>query len=382
MNEKLKNLVPLFEILISVFLVVMIFFSQKSEEFGLYFNGLSRFIPIILYSILVILLIIESITFQTLTTIRIVYNILEMIIILLMAFNYKSFASINGPICLLAIPYSVIMIFVLKKSSKNNIKNNNHPKNKKLPINIFSRKQLIINNLGFLNLILLAFIAIILSKVFNISHFFFYLIFIIIGFVIWLYLAYKYNPLNNILKTINVNLSYKTFKEEINILMNNNLDNESLNYLNILLLNYSMTYDLEESKLYFEKCYMPKYKQYKQFYITIMICYYININDIDNAKLFINQLNTLKKNMNLSLSYLRLISVLLSKEEIDNIESYYPLENKFIFSSAVNCFTLMQYYNIRENKEKSVYYANKLLEHDCDFKLYKDTAQSILDNIT
>lgn len=377
------NLLRYIELILSTFLCLFVFFGKNHDEYGLILNNGLIAIPSIIYAVILICLLLEYKKTNTFPGIRFFMIFIIFGIALLMYSDGKYFSRFNSTLWVFSIPMVISIIVTIIKNGmpvdKTKIETG---VNKTLPIGIVTKKQLYISYLIWGILILL----LVLYLVLNITHvieipFWIVCIFIFAYGIIFVYIsALKLNPLNASLKIINLNLSYNEFKKEIENFKQNRLHPETINQINLLLANYTHAVDTLEAYKYFEISREPKAKNYIHWYKVVRALYYSNKANKEELDKCLADLRTNPKNEQLSISIERGYIIKHTKDIIENIESFYPLNTKLAFSNITNCHTLMIYYYNREDKENAKKYADIILNYKSDLQKYNSDALAVIEN--
>ena len=370
------------ELFLAVILSLFCFFGQMNEDNGLILSGFLQFIPSVIYLIILVLLILEWIIEKKSPLRRGLYLVSTFVVAFFMYNEGKLLSLYNVTLWLFSIPFVVIVIVTIIRNSSIKDSSNNEGK-KTLPIGYFSIEQVKIRNLS-----LIIFVFLILGTVILTSYLDSLVLSIVLSILIAIfsigilfYVLVIKNPLNEAINSINNQLSYHDLKNKIDDLRKNNIHPENENHLNIIMANYSVVEDKNESFEYFKTCKEPTIKSYVNIYKIIQINYYINSNNFDEAKKLISKLGRDKKNKKIIQALEREIIISSSNEIIENVESFYPLDNKILFTNVSNCFCLMKYYYTRGNKEKALVYAHKLLDYHSDFTYYISFAIQVVDEL-
>lgn len=368
------------ELILSVVLSLLCFVGKFNEEDGLLLNGFLKIVPSLLYGLFLVLLVLEWIIVKKVPFKRGIYLCFTFLIAFMMFQDGKVISLYNVTLWLFSLPLVVILIITIIIFARKELLTNEEVKS--LPIGFFSSKQVKEKNITLLIYILSLVIASIIAYQFGLKIFIIVILYaVLIGGAIVFFALLFINPLNKAIKHINNNLSYKDLKNKLEELRKNNLHEESENYLNIVLANYASPFSLDESFKYFELCKEPSLKSYSRIYKIVKINYYINSNNFLEAQKEIDCLKKIKQNKKIVESLEREIIINSSDDIINNIEKFYYLENKIIFSNVTNCFCLMKYFYTRKINEKSLYYAHKLIDYRSDFAYYNNFAQQIIDEI-
>lgn len=153
---------------------------------------------------------------------------------------------------------------------------------------------------------------------------------------------------------------YNKFKEELNALKKDYLHKETINQINLILINYGVERDKEYIERLIHDVFKPSLEQYIGLYNQTMATYYLNKKDYDNARLLVNDL---KASTNKALVFIgkrfdvaiRLdLNEKIDLSEIDEIADY---------SNSINTLATYQMYaRFYEKRDynKYVEYVNKI----------------------
>lgn len=368
------------ELMLVLVLCMMCYFGNLHDDYGLILTGFLAYLPMSIFILIILLLIGESFISKKIPLFRFIYIGFTIVLAIMMYMDDGGLPFFNVTLWFLSIPLAIIQVIVIIKNGFLS-KEDNLNTNRTLPVGIFSKRHFILIIMAVLILVGLILAATALINTVSWPPFVLYLIAIILGIALLIVVSYKGSPITAVLHEINQNLSYAEFKKKADLLKQNRLHPETINYLNLILANYTFVINKEEAFGYFEISFEPTYKPYVQWYKPIRILYFIHKEKYEEANKYIIDFNKNKRNIPLSLNLERLIIINNTSEEIDNIESLYPLNNKLIFSSVVNCQILMKYFYSRCNNEKALEYANKLLSYNSDFTEYNNLALEIISNI-
>lgn len=270
-----------------------------------------------------------------------------------------------------AIPYTIIMIFVLSKgqvvTTYAKVKNN-----KTLPEGIFARKDLIIQYIFWIIFVIILIISCIIFEIKNLSYLYLFLL-VPLAIIILLVITIKTSTLRKLLNIINKDLNYDKFILELEKIQMNNLHPQTYNYLEIIKANYMFVYDVDSALVLFQSIKKPTNKQYQLFYNVVEIEYLIRTKNYDLALDAIEKINNNQKPM-----LQNFYKLFVTEEEMLNIESIYKENNKLKFNDASSIYAKMYYYHTRGNHDKAKMYARKIIGLAPGFKEYIVLANKIL----
>ena len=358
---------------ITVFMIMLFFFSSSdSEDELLTLKGGMLFIPLLLWVCNFVLFVLET-KFKG-SIIRKILFIFGTIIILLVLDDLELAAAAS---MLFSIVYLFMLLFSNVTVSK--IEKNENGE-KKFPVGIFTTKQNILNLLSFILYVIIAIVLYyVFDKILNLGLLVSFLIVFISLFTVILIVNYNINPFNKILLNFNSTLDFKTYEEEINKLLNNNLHSDSINYLKLMYVNYYYLVNKEEACNYFNEISVPNFKTYQMYYDLIAVLNAINTDDKDKAYellgVYKNKYSKFKKNVEI---LERTLIANFTNDEILNVKMLYPIDKNLIIFKVVNAQFLMTYYLKRDNLDEAKVYAKFLLDNckNLDY-IYKE-AEDIL----
>lgn len=380
MKKIMYALFTALQIIIAILISTSIFFGAIDANIGLVLEKGFKYILIILNTIGLVLLAVTFIINKKLTFINAIVMVFACIYALIKYFDTNSIYAVNKIIWQFSY-YSIIVniasllgIFahirvILKRTN-----------DKTLPVGIYSKFQLICNYIYYTtaSIIVAVIVVLFLLDKNTFESFTIYLIILAALTLCLVFILIVTDPIIKAEKYISIDLSYEKFKNEIEKIKRNNINKESKNYLNMIILNYADTIGQEEEEKYLNLCYMPNNSNQRVPYLVLETQHFINIGKYERAKVIINEL----KENRLALPYVeelnRLIMIKCDNKIIENVESYFPINRFSPLKSLMNCLNLMDYYNIRGNKEKAKEYALKVLNYNSDFTNYINQANLIL----
>lgn len=368
----------LLELISMLSILLLSFFGKMDGDLGLILADGIVYLPVILYVLFTISLILEGIKNRKLPLIRIITIVIGVLSSIMMYSDSNRISMLNATLFIFSIVLSIMVIVrMLKKIPNSNIEGNLE---KTLPEGIFSNKQLILQSISIMIIVILASIVIILNmnNLIPFQPWISYVILFVVSFIILFAFALIFNPLNKVLNKINKELSYSSFKKELLVIKNNKLHPNTINYLNIVLANYTFSYDIDEACNLFEECQVPKNKSHKRIYDIVAINYHINKKQYDDAKIVLDSLRGNKINQAIVTNLERYLIVFSTNEEIANIESFINCNNRLNYVNIGNYFTLMYYFNTRNDLFKAKEYANKIISLDSDFVYYNKEANKVI----
>lgn len=371
----------LLELISMLSILLLSFFGKMDGDLGLILADGIVYLPVILYVLFTISLILEGIKNRKVPLIRIITIFIGVLSSIMMYSDSNRISMLNATLFIFSIVLSIMVIVrMLKKIPNSNIEGNLE---KTLPEGIFSNKQLILQSISIMIIVVLASIVIILNmnNLIPFQPWISYVILFVVSFIILFACALIFNPLNKVLNKINKELSYSSFKKELLVIKNNKLHPNTINYLNIVLANYTFSYDIDEACNLFEECQVPKNKYHKRIYDIAAINYHINKKEYDEAKIVLDSLRENKINQAIVTNLERYLIVFSTNEEIANIESFINCNNRLNYVNIGNYFTLMYYFNTRNDLCKAKEYADKIISLNSDFVYYNKEANKVINTL-
>ena len=368
----------LLELISMLSILLLSFFGKMDGDLGLILADEIVYLPVILYVLFTIFLILEGIKNRKVPLSRIITIVIGVLSSIMMYSDSNRISMLNATLFIFSIVLSIMVIVrMLKKIPNSNIEGNLE---KTLPEGICSNKQLILQTISIMIIVILASIVIILNmnNLIPFQPWISYVILFVVSFIILFACALIFNPLNKVLNRINKELSYSSFKKELLVIKNNKLHPNTINYLNIVLANYTFSYDIDEACNLFEECQVPKNKSHKRIYDIVAINYYINKKQYDDAKMVLDSLRVNKINQAIATNLERYLIIMSTNEEIANIESLINCNNRLNYVNIGNYFTLMYYFNTRNDLCKAKEYANKIITLNSDFVYYNKEANKVI----
>lgn len=328
------------------------------------------FLPYLMYTVIIAGIIVEYIYKQKpiVRTTILSLAMFSLMVSLTEGFNFAATALI-----IFAIPYTITMIFVLSKgkivTTYAKLKTN-----KTLPEGFFSKKESIIQYTFWVTFIIILIILFIIFKNKNINYLYLFL-FIPFAIIILFIITNKTSTLRKLLNYINNDLNYEKFIEELETLQKTNLHPETYNYLEIIKVNYMFVYNIDASISIFENLKRPTNKQYQLFYDVVEIKYLIRKQNYELALEKIEKINPAQKAV-----LQNFYKVLVTTDEMLNIENIYLENNKLKFNNVLSVYLKMHYYETRSNHNNAKLYAKKLIGLAPGFKEYITYANKILND--
>ena len=368
----------LLELISMLSILLLSFFGKMDGDLGLILADEIVYLPVILYVLFTIFLILEGIKNRKVPLSRIITIVIGVLSSIMMYSDSNRISMLNATLFIFSIVLSIMVVVrMLKKIPNSNIEGNLE---KTLPEGIFSNKQLILQSISIMIIVILASIVIILNmnNLIPFQPWISYVLLFVVAFIILFAFALIFNPLNKVLNRINKELSYSSFKKELLVIKNNKLHPNTINYLNIVLANYTFSYDIDEACNLFEECQVPKNKYHKRIYDIAAINYHINKKEYDDAKIVLDSLRENKINQAIVTNLERYLIVFSTNEEIANIESFINCNNRLNYVNIGNYFTLMYYFNTRNDLCKAKEYANKIISLNSDFVYYDKEANKVI----
>ena len=161
------------------------------------------------------------------------------------------------------------------------------------------------------------------------------------------------NPLLRAIVFMNKRADYGKFEKRINNILNNNLDDESRNYVLMIKFNYMFAINKKEAIYLFENIKKPSFKRYLKDYYNIKACYHINKREFDEAYSCICEM----KKLNVSKKIIRLtnivIDVIKTNDDIEYIEKYFLINTPLKFTNLSSANILLIYYYTRNKYQEA-----------------------------
>jgi len=368
MKEKVIRILKIGEIAVSVLLFSLIFFSVNNIESGLILPDSIKYLPIVIFSIFILLFIVDFILKES--RIRAIIYYIEILSLMGMAIQ-KEYLLANSFLMIIGLPNAIIALvsYIRDIQGKNDIK--------PLPIGYYS-------NFHFYSILVFLFFAIgaitvtyfLLEKYrVNIAYIF---ISIPIMLILTIVIMVKTNPLVKALKAINVELNYEKFTKLLDSIVSNNLNPESRAFLEAIRANYMLLINKKEALNYYETIGVVTNKFLIVQYATIKANFASMKHDDNEFKNAISLINTYspRKASLLTPKLDATWNVFNSKNEIENAEQIFNVFDPMPVLRIINKDILMYYYDTRGYKDKALIYANEL--KDCPFDEYKNYARKVL----
>lgn len=248
---------------------------------------------------------------------------------------------------------------------------------RKLPEYMFTKKQFTIYicsmllYVGFVPFLVLSFIT--KQKLYSILA----ICYIILALLFILFISVVTNPLFKIEKERNRTGDIKKFILDVKSLKSDLVKEESINYLNIILVNAYFSFDLEKGLEMFKSLKKPTVKKFAYIYQLVEVCYYINKGEFDKANegiISYKDINPYIKKLNKDF-----VKIYSSKEcIIENIEKMFPINTNKIYVNVNNAETLLTYYSLRENEIKAKEYASFILKSNTTMEECNKHARKVL----
>lgn len=271
-----------------------------------------------------------------------------------------------------AIPYVIAMLVIWIKKNGLSVTTIKPVTTKTLPEGIYDKKELKVMYSFWIIYIIIILTLVIIFENLDINSLY---LFISVPFavIILFALSASNNSLRKILNTINKDLDMDEFLKLIDEALSKNVHPETYNNLLVIKANYMFAYDKEEAIKIFEMTHEPTNKRFKSFYDIVRIEYLIKTFKYDEALRKIDNLDSVQKP-----SIQNFYKVMATTEEMYNIETLYPENNKFKFINASSIYSKMHYYSTRKISDKAIIYAKKMIEYAPQLKEYISEAHNIL----
>ena len=350
------NLLLTLQLIISMIITSFTFFFENIPGVGLILPSYLVYLPTILSIIILILFLLEFSKKRRIG--RLIYLTIA---IFLTCITQYSIDSLNSYIWFFSFIYLIIVLIIYTRT-KTSIKVNKDKK--ELPVAIYSRKHLILNNL----LILLVFIFdIIFISIWyinlNLNIVVGLFLAFILSFIFIIFMSALINPLSKPIRLMNnevkFNEAYKLLEE---LKDNDLLHQDNIEYIKIFQSDYYALVNKQRSIEIFETIKEPEFKEYKKIYHLLKFCYFINKNENNNAK---EQLDFIKRKHFYNKNGIVRLEKMIDINEgniIDNIEVLYNTNTRNKFLNVINASNLMEYYDKQGNINKAKENAKIILE--------------------
>ncbi|MGM9969690.1 MAG: hypothetical protein ACI35S_04760 [Anaeroplasma sp.] len=363
-------LIRIIEYIISFVLCLFLFFNFDVD--GIILHPYLKWIPMTLMIINIILIAIEFRKSKPLF--RLVFSIIFLFNCIIIGIT--SIELLNLFVCIYGLFYLIFICVSVVKTNIDFVKEN---KNKKeLAIGIYSRKQLVKNNISiFVTSIVLTLFGIYLWYFSILKIWAIIVLAILFLFITIIIFSIKNDPVIKLLNNANRFGKLNELLEGINDLKKNNIHSETLNYLNIIEANYTIPKDKDKALEIFDKVFEPSKKQYKINYYVVQIIMNINNEEFDEAIENINKLKIRFPKLKNAKQYDNLIKAYTHPEEINPLELF-KLDVDLLFSKLVNIYSLMNYYKRINDIENAKKYAKLVLAECKEMDYYQQQARIIL----
>ncbi len=250
-------------------------------------------------------------------------------------------------------------------------------KKRKLPEYMFTKKQVAIFicsmllYVGFVPFLVLTILT--NQSIYSIIA----ICYVVLALIVILIINTLTNPLHKMEKERNITGDVKKFILDVESLKSDLVKEETINYLNILLVNAYFNVDLKKGLEMFPSLKRPTVKKFAYYYQLVEVCYHINKDEFDKA----NELITVYKDINPYIKRLNkdFIKIYSTKDYVmENIEKMFPINTKKVFLNVNNAEILLTYYSLRENEEKAKEYASFILNSNTTMEECNIHARKVL----
>ncbi len=211
---------------------------------------------------------------------------------------------------------------------------------------------------------------------------------ILIWFIVTLYILFLItNKMNNdpLIKANNKfyeTLNFEEFEKSIEEISKENLHSETIKLVMCYYANNLFTVDMKKAIEIIDNIDIPTSNFVRHLYDIMQILKYVNLDNQEEVKCLLDIYNSNKKYNKLQFSQMKkqINKVYISRyteEVIEKLNEDKKPANKFL--EIDKYLGLMLYYDKRKNKEKAIYYANKILEMNSNLHEYNNSAKQILE---
>ena len=368
MKEKSIKILQFLQMGIAAITFILVFFSYNDYEKGLILPENIKFLPVVFYSLFLGLFIVEFALKKS--NIKAIFYYSEIIVLSYFLIN-SDYYLLNTVLMFLGISNLIITVFYYVKGLNNN-------KAKPLPIGFYSYAHFYGVVVPFSLLVGLIVILYFLFEKNGISPLWL-LLFIPVIFVFGIIILIVTNPLIRTLKTINKELNYQKYSSQLDKLVPNNLHPESRAYLEVVRANYMLLENRDEALKYYESISAVTAKQFIIPYATVKANFAALKHDGAEfgQAIALIKANAGKRGDLLASKINPIWDVYNNKNEIQNVEEIFNVNEYLPIKKIINKNILMNYYYSRENKDKALYYANEL--KNCPFNQIKESANKIIE---
>lgn len=343
---KIETLIML-QLIISMVMTSFIFVFEIIPGVGLILPSYLVYLPTILSFIILFLFLLEFIKKRRVG--RLIYLVIA---ILLTIITQNSIESLNSYIWFFSFIYLVIVLIIYTKT-KTSIKVSKEKK--ELPVAIYSRKHLVLNNLLILFVFLFDVVFISIWYVnYNLNIIAGLALAFIISFIFIIFMSSLINPLSKPIRLMNNEVKFNEAYKLLEELKNNEmLHQDNIEYIKIFQSDYYALVNKQRSLEIFETINEPEFKEYKKIYHLLKFCYFINKDEINNAK---EQLDFIKRKHFYNKNGIERLEKMIDINDgktINNIELIYKTNTKNKFLNVINANNLMEYYERQGNIEKA-----------------------------
>lgn len=187
------------------------------------------------------------------------------------------------------------------------------------------------------------------------------------------------NPLPKMLTKFAFDLNYDHFDRKINLLLKENINDDTKNYILLLKCNILSAINLKESLKLFEIIEEPKYKTYKNLYDLVQIYYFMNKgNEEKTRELFAEFTKKYPKYKNID-GIKVAIEIIFTNKAVEDVEKRVPTNQYALFDNLANANLLLSYYQKQNNEEKALFFAKMILEKETCLNEFNRNAKEFID---
>ncbi len=157
--------------------------------------------------------------------------------------------------------------------------------------------------------------------------------------------------------------------------MSDRINDETINYIEMLRVNVYFLVDVEKAKELFIKLKVPTHKYYKGIYQRLEIDYLISINNLEEAR---KKVASYRLKNPIVERYIIVLEVNDISYYEENIERIIRTNLSKKIDLINNLSYLMTYFSLRNNEEKAKFYAEKILSLNTDCTAINLKAKKVL----
>lgn len=373
-------------LILSGVIICFPFIYEIDTNIGLIMPEDKEWLPLILFTLVFILYLLEFITLPAWK--RIIFFLFAALVFTFM--GLESMGNMNAAIVMVSFIYMIILIVSLARTgvhlkSLGKEPNPNFGIQKttsikgKLSVAYVSKKH---RNSAYLSL----FLSILIGSCFLILFLYLKLypilviiLYILIIIILYLLLSILINPLRKVLKQINDSAEFGRFERTLQEFYKEPLHPDMVSYLSTIQANYLFAVDMEKGLKLFEGITKPTFPLYLLIYTQVEVLYFINTGQWTKGKEAIQAAKEkYPKQASIFDTYRRTLQIFSTDDYIANIEAFYPITTKQKFLNLSNAYVLLMYFYSRNEKQKALSYADYILRNTTELLEYRKAADKVL----